>query len=850
MSIAGPYCFGRFTLDPTEGRLHADGVPVPLGATGVRVLLALVERQGLLVTKDELVSRVWGRTAIGDNALHVHIRELRKIVGEESIVTKRGRGYRFATNVQRHPEATRQAPEYQPGNLALHWSGSATEGSSRLIGRGEQLRTLSELLACGRLVTLTGHGGIGKTRLALQVAKEASSHYRDGVWLIELAALNDAELVPNTIASILGIEIGANAKPLDTLSRHLARKSLLAVFDNCEHVLAACARTCEALLAAAPGLKILATSREALSCSAEQVFEVPPLAVPFDGAMAAEALRSVAAVELFVERAVGADASFRANDDDLPLVAGICRRLDGLPLLIEMAAAWAGVLGLEVLDRKLDRSLNAVLHARSTAPLRHATLRATLEWGYGLLSAAEQTVLCSLAVFRGSFTMAAAEAVAGCDAVSREQIFGHVASLARKSMLAAAPATAQEKRYRLLETTRAFVIEKLALSNDNEAARRRHARYVLSVLEEAAREFETSSDAAWVGRYAPVLDDLRAALDWAMADDIELAIALAGSSCLLWRELSLRMEGRQRLGAAAARLRPDTPPVLEAACRRGLGDLLLDTVDTRAAHEEIERAAILYHMLGDAPHLGSVLCTLAFSLLAQDRTDEAEQAILEAIRLLEPAGWLRTLARAYSIQSCIDAMRSRFDAALAAGEKAKYFCEIVGVDRMALALAANLVQLRLENGEIEETIAAGSSLAARLRNTRYSDILGYVLGVLAGALTVRGNLNDALIAGREATPLLREVGLLFWLFDHLALRAALAGRARDAALIAGYANAVHRKSGRAREPMGRGAAERLNLLLREALPEDQLAELDRLGAQLSEDQTIAVALSAGEMARP
>jgi DNA-binding winged helix-turn-helix (wHTH) protein len=402
--MAAPYSFGRFTLDAAERRLFADGEPVPLGPTDFRLLITLIENAGAVVTKDDLMSRVWGRAVVGDHVLRVHINTLRKALGGDCIVNKPGRGYRFVAPVRRtEPHAPRHKP--RAGNLPSLWTDDATAGPTRLIGRSEQLRSVSELLVHGRLVTLTGHGGVGKTRLALQAAHEASPQFCDGVWLVALASLKDPELVPGAIAAALGVKIGATATPLDTLQRFLARKSLLVVLDNCEHVLAASARTAEALLAAAPNVKILATSREALSCYGERVLEVPPLAVPSERLISPADMRSMAAVELFIERATGADANFKIEDKDLTIIAGICRRLDGLPLAIEMAAGWAGLLGLEALDAKLAGSLKAWLRARSTAPPRHSTLRATLEWSHGLLSAAEQAVLCRLTVFAGSFTM-------------------------------------------------------------------------------------------------------------------------------------------------------------------------------------------------------------------------------------------------------------------------------------------------------------------------------------------------------------------------------------------------------------------------------------------------------------
>ncbi|HEY3777295.1 MAG TPA: winged helix-turn-helix domain-containing protein [Rhizomicrobium sp.] len=833
-----PYRFGRFTLDPAERRLRADGAPVPLGGTAFNILLTLVEGRGEVVTKEKLFSRVWGHSVVGDNRLHVHINALRKLVGDGCIVTKQGRGYRFMPAprpIRRSPRSGASNPK--SGNLPLLQT--AGEGLGRLVGRDAQLRALSKLLSRERLVTLTGPGGVGKTRLALHAASGAAPHFPDGAWLVELAALNDPDLAPGAVAAVLGIKIGGNAAPIDALSRRLARRTLLIMLDNCEHVVAAATRLCEAVLGAAPGVKILATSREALSCSGEQLFEVPPLEVPLESATQTRTVRAMPAVELFAERARAAGSAFRLDDKDVCVAANICRRLDGLPLAIEIVAGWAGVLGLEALEAEFDSSVPAWTLAGNIVPPRHATLGATLEWSYGLLSVAERTVLCRLAAFAGGFTLEAAKAVVGDDTVPPARVFEHVGIMIRKSMITVVPGA---RRYRLLETTRAFMHEKLLASDEAPSVRRRHAGYVLRLLERAMGEWETTSDAVWLARYGSVLDDLRAALDWTIVEEPKTAVALAGASWPLWRELSLRPEGRRWLGAAVVRLDNDTPPAQEARLRLGLGDMLSNTAAVKAGHAEFARAAALYRQLAEEAWLGSALAGLGSALLMLGRIEEADVAIREALKLLDRARCPRTLATAYSIQLCIEASLGRYDVARAAGQKSVRLCEMSGSGRPAFAVAGNLMELALQMNHLDEAVTSGRRLAARFRDTTHSDVLGFVLGILAGALVARGDLDEALTVGREAAPLLRDEGMLFWLFDHLALRAGLAGLITDAARLAGYSDAVCRTHDHPREPIGCRAIERLTKLLRDALTGGEISQLAREGALLTEQQALTLAL--------
>ena len=427
--------------------------------------------------------------------------------------------------------------------------------TSELIGRATALAEVTELLGVHRLVTLIGAGGIGKTRLALEVARELGPSFADGVWVAELAPLSDPRLVPVTVAVALGLTLPAGAESPERVASALAAKRLLLVLDNCEHVIEAAARMAEALRRANPHARVLATSREPLRAPGEYVYRVLSLQVPAEGTEDREDLLEAAAVKLFVARARAVDLRFSPDARTAAITGAICRRLDGIPLAIELAAARTATLGLEELAARLDDRFRLLTGGHRTALPRHQTLRATLDWSYELLPAIERTVLHRLAIFAGGFTLAAASRVATTAALDAPAVVDSVTNLAAKSLVVVEIGGAAT-RYRLLETTRAYALEKLTASGELDQVARRHAEYYRDLFERAEAELETRTTVEWLAAYGKQIDDVRAALDWASSSsrDIPVGVTLTIAAVPLWTHLSLMDECRRRVEHALASL--------------------------------------------------------------------------------------------------------------------------------------------------------------------------------------------------------------------------------------------------------------------------------------------------------
>lgn len=552
--------FGRFLVFSHRRELLADGHALKIGGRAFDVLLALIEARGAVVDKDALMTRVWPGRIVEENALQSQISDLRAALGADRdlIRTVSGRGYQFTGEVQSEPRIPyphEGADISMAPSLRVPGPTNLPEPVSELVGREDDLREIISLVTSRRLVTLTGTGGIGKTRLALACARHLLPQFADGVWLVELSPVMDAGLVPAKVATALGLPLGVcDLSPL-RVGQALADRQLLLVLDTCEHVIGGAADLAEAVLRAGRGVRLLATSREPLELEGEWLYPVPALALPPEDAEEEEALR-FGAVRLFNERARAASPSFVPNRQVTQVIAAICRRLDGIPLALEMAAARASVLPVGDIAERLADMFHLLIARRRTALPRHQTLRATLDWSYELLPEPERLVLRRLGIFAGPFSLEAAGAVAASPpAIAPSEVVEATSTLVAKSLVLAEAAGAGI-RFRLLDTTRAYAIEKLGERGEREAVAHRHAEYYRDVFERAEAEWETRPAVAWLADYGRHIDDVRAALDWAFSPggDASTGIALTVAAVPLWTDLSLIWECCRRVEQALSSL--------------------------------------------------------------------------------------------------------------------------------------------------------------------------------------------------------------------------------------------------------------------------------------------------------
>ena len=522
------YEAGAWEIDAGRRELRRCGAPVPVGIRAFDVLETLVKSAGDLVTKDDLMEHVWPGAIVEENTLQVHIYAIRKALGPDRdlLKTHTRRGYRLLGNWtareqsaggRGHNRASAQpAPRRPQGNLPV--------AASELIGRAAAVRRVTDLLSAFRAVTLTGTGGIGKTRLALEASRLLLPVYANDVFWVELAPMSDGDLLAGAIAGALGL-VPESARSVELLARAVGDRKLLLVIDNCEHLIDHAAKAAEHIIRFCPGVSILATSRELLRIEGECTYRVPPLDIPAPG----EEASAGSAIQLFIAR-MTERWSHVQPDDSLAAIAAICRRLDGIPLAIEFAAALAEVIGVEQVLSHLDDRFAVLTGGRRTALPRHRTLRAALDWSYELLPEPERRLLRRLSVFPAGFTLDAASAVMRDAGTGMSAVITGIANLVAKSLVTRDDATPAQ-RGRLLETIRAYALDKLAGSGEGDEVARRHAAYYRNLLQGAEAEWESRPMAQLRADYGWQIDNVRAAIDWALAPDGDavLGVELTGA---------------------------------------------------------------------------------------------------------------------------------------------------------------------------------------------------------------------------------------------------------------------------------------------------------------------------------
>jgi predicted ATPase/DNA-binding winged helix-turn-helix (wHTH) protein len=827
------YVFGTFRLMPSERTLLDGDRPLRLGSRALDILVTLVEHAGETVQKDELIARAWPDTIVDEASLRVHIAALRKTLGDgregnRFITNIPGRGYVFVAPATRE-RASETVESPRPTVQGNDIPGSLT----RIIGREGTVSALSAQLAQRRLLTIIGPGGIGKTTAAAAVAEAVRELFPDGVWFVGLASVPKSDLVASAVGAVIGISLPGD-NPVDGLTAWLRDKQALIILDNCEHVIGAAAALAEEIIRAAPGIRILATSREPLRAVGEWRHRLAPLSFPSEAAdLDTSAALQFSAIQLFSERASASVDEFTFDESDIPALVKICRRLDGVPLALELAAAHVGVLGIKGLAARLDDRFALLIQGRRTALPRHQTLRATLDWSYELLPETEQVILRRLAVFQGEFTMDAAAAVAADVKIIPDDVVNGIANLVDKSLVAA-DISGEVTYYHLLELTRSYAQERLRDSGERDNVSGLHCGYYHHVFASAEVGSNARSKQEWVSSYARHVGSLRAALDWAFspACDTTLGVALVAAATDFWIAMSLLSECCDWGLRAVAQLGPAAGSRDEMRLQSGLGKALTYSRgmggDAKAA---IIRSLALAEALGDAEyqlrstytlwlyalrvvdleqclqlahacgrlaetmHDASAKAMANFAMgqtqyyLGQHAAAAANLAHARAIYPIEMRGGdpIRLGADLLTCCSCYEAMTlwslGKVDQAYKADRDAiTQACEINHAVSLCTALAAPSSILLVKMGFLEEAERCIDALIKHADEHSLTPFYAFGLCSKGGLMAARGDLAEAERLLRLGLQRSREIGYL--LFDayfqgELAAVMASAGRIEE-----------------------------------------------------------------------
>jgi len=814
-------------LDIDAGNLiDVHGAPVELRPQVWALLCVLARHAGSVVPKEELLDAVWPGLVVTDSSLAKAISELRAAFGSDGhavIKTAARRGYLLRASA------------------APSTSGPAALPAARglLFGRDAELAALLAMLAQHRLVTLIGAGGVGKTAVALAAARVHAAQATPTAAWVDLAQLSDPSLLIATIARALGLPVAQGREQLTGLLAAIMPMTKLLVLDNAEHLIAGVSRLTRSMLDAAPGLQVLVTSQAPLRLEGEQLFRLAGLDVPASGTPIVEASHS-GAVALLVDQARAADRHFELTAANVELAIELCRRLDGLPLAIRLAAARLPLLGLAGIVARLDQRLRLLATEGHDAPARQQTLLAALDWSHDLLIADEQALFRRLGTFVGGFSLDLAIALARCEGVDEWSLIRRLNVLVERNLLDVQPGSTP--RYRMLETQRNYATHLLRRSGDMALAQRDHACVIESVLRGASRQIWVLPDSAWLSRWGAELDNVRAALDWGAANDVTLFASLVGSAGALFRLLDVTYELRQRATAVSRETLATVAP--EVQMRYWLSRTHLEVgVSPRAAYEcacRMEEAA------RSAAHVPGLYLALCHRVASVEETLAATPAVFAEIEMLESAQWpARMLAYRSAAEYTVHSMLDRWPQALRAAELGLERAIETGSALMQGVFANGILVALLEQNRIATATERSHGLRSRVLPGPTGSAVPFI-GTCARCALAAGDLQGA---RRHLAQLFEMCRVVEWMyFDSLAnlyVELALAeGRIEAAARLLGHADAAAQRNwGR---PQGSAMREASRSALAAKLPPERLAALLNEGVRLSQESACAWTLHMGE----
>ena len=847
LSLQANLRFGRFELQPHERRLLVDGEAVLLGGRALDVLTVLAEHAGQLVTKNELLERVWPGVVVEEHNIVTQVSGLRKVLGGDLIATIPGRGYRFTARVER-AAGVEPTPEKVEPPQAQGLRTNLPVTLSPLIGREVDLRELQAAIASHRLVTLLGPGGTGKTLLAQHLLHLAQGSFEHGVCLVDLTQVADPVAVAGAVATALGVAAGRR-DPLAGLCEAVAPLRLLLVLDNAEHLLAEVARVADALHRTAPDLRMVVTSQAPLRLSAEHPYRLSGLALPPAGSSVTQAA-TFGAVALFVDRAQRAARRFSLNDETLGPVLHLCRQLDGSALAIEMAAARLPLLGLTGLVSALDERLALLTNGQRDRPDRQQTLRAMLDWTHALLSTAEQKVFRRLAVFVGSARLVAAQEVAMDDELDAWAVLDALAGLVDRSLVALVD-TGGEPRYRLLESPRAYALQRLQAAGEAEHTRMRHLQAsTVFFLHEISRIYSTESRSreARIEALRPDFGDGLAAFGLAVELGDTLGTLRLGWALIALMPLSMDRELQFLVERCEVLLESDAPAALRAeVCFamypvRSAQDLAraerIVGIGLAAAREAVAAGAdtgLLYRCLGAR----AVIHAKAGDASAAD-------AALEEAQALEQPGWPLRLRICFTDdQRRVAKYLGRMSQSLTLSRRYLQMRQEAGAG--IVPALSGLADTELAAGQAEAAMHTGLALVAQLEGTREEQELAHARLNLCAAYLALDQLQPARQTAVLGWKMAQRFGMQAWWADYLALLAALDSRPQAAALLLGFADATYERTQDHREPNEAAAAARVRQHLAASLHPDATQALLAAGALLPEAAVAALALEPGQL---